>query len=127
MAHHPMGNGTGLTRIIKAGKISLQGLRASWKHESAFRQEMTLALFFTPLAFWLGQGITQKLLLLGCVVLVLIVELLNSGIEAVVDRVGIEYHELAGRAKDMGSAAVFLSLNFTALAFILVATDRFLI
>ena len=101
---------TGLVRIIKATFYSIQGLRSAWRHEAAFRQELILMLVLTPLAFVVGQGLTQQLLLIMVGWLVVIVEVLNSAIEAVVDRIGAEHHELSGRAKDLGSAAVFLAL-----------------
>ena len=101
---------TGITRIIKAGGYSMQGLQAAFRHEAAFRQELLLALIFIPLAFFVAVGPVERIVLIGLTLIVLIVELLNSAIEAVVDRVGMEHHELAGRAKDMGSAAVLLSL-----------------
>jgi diacylglycerol kinase (ATP) len=104
---------TGFYRIIKAAGYSAKGLCSAWHHEAAFRQELILMLVLTPLAFLLGSGITQQLLLLVVAWLVVIVEVLNSGIEAVVDRIGPEHHELSGRAKDLGSAAVFLSLGLT--------------
>ena len=100
---------TGLTRIVHAGGYSLQGLRAGWR-EAAFRQEAVAALVLLPLAFWVGRGWVEVALLAGCTLLVLIVELLNSGLEAVVDRIGPEWHDLSKRAKDMGSAAVLLAL-----------------
>lgn len=101
---------TGLTRIIAAAGYSWQGLRAAVQHESAFRQELLLCLLLVPAGIWLGRATVDYILLLGSLLLVLIVELLNSAIEAVVDRQGDEFHELAGRAKDMGSAAVFIAL-----------------
>lgn len=101
---------TGLGRIIRATFYSIQGLRSAWRHEAAFRQELILMLVLTPLAFVVGQGLTQQLLLIMVGWLVVIVEVLNSAIEAVVDRIGAEQHELSGRAKDLGSAAVFLAL-----------------
>jgi diacylglycerol kinase (ATP) len=116
---------TGLERIIKASGYSLQGFRAAWKHESAFRQETLLALVFMPLALWLGQSAVQTALLVGTLFLVVIVELLNSSIEAVVDRIGDEPHRLSGRAKDMGSAAVFLSLLLLVVVWSMVALERF--
>jgi diacylglycerol kinase (ATP) len=116
---------TGLERIIKASGYSLQGFRAAWKHESAFRQETLLALVMMPLALWLGQSAVQTSLLVGTLFLVVIVELLNSGIEAVVDRIGDEPHRLSGRAKDMGSAAVFLSLLLLVVVWSMVALERF--
>lgn len=101
----------GLKRIITAGGFSMKGLSAAYRYEAAFRQEVWLALVLIPTALWLGENWSEKTLLIGAVLVLLIVELLNSAIEAVVDRVGEEYHELSGRAKDMGSAAVFLTMG----------------
>lgn len=101
---------TGLDRILRAAGYSVAGLTAAFRGESAFRQEVVAAALLLPAAFWLGRGWVEIALLAGSVVLVLIVELLNSAIEAVVDRVGLELHELSKRAKDLGSAAVMLSL-----------------
>lgn len=100
----------GIARIIDAAGYSYKGLVAAFKYESAFREELLLGAILLPLAIWLGQTAVEYALLIGCLLLVLIVELLNSAIEAVVDRAGEEYHELAGRAKDMGSAAVMIAL-----------------
>ena len=100
---------TGLSRMWHATGYSLAGLRAGWG-ETAFRQEALAAMVLLPLAFWLGAGWVQVALLAGSVMLVMIVELLNTGIEAVVDRIGPEWHDLSKRAKDMGSAAVLLAL-----------------
>lgn len=101
---------TGIDRILHATKNSWGGLRVAYASESAFRQEIWLAALMLPAAFWLGRDWVQIVLLAGSVLLVLIVELLNSGIEAVVDRVSYEWHELSKRAKDFGSAAVMLAL-----------------
>ena len=101
----------GLTRILKACGYSWAGLCAAWRHEAAFRQELLLVIALIPAALWLGRNPLDYLLLLGSGVLVLIVELLNSAVEAVTDRVGLETHELSARAKDLGSAAVMLSLG----------------
>lgn len=101
---------TGLRRIFQAAGYSWQGLRAAYRGESAFRQELWLAVVLVPAAFWLGRGWTEVALLAGSAVLVLVVELLNSAVEAAVDRVSLELHELAKNAKDFGSAAVLLSL-----------------
>ena len=99
-------------RILLATRWSLQGLRAAWLHESSFRLEVYLLAILGPLGLWLGQDGIERALLLGSCLLVLSIELLNSAIEAVIERYGAEHHELAGRAKDMGSAAVFvLMLN----------------
>ena len=95
-------------RILKATIWSMQGLRAAWLHESSFRLEVYLLLVMGPLALWLGETGVERALLLGSCLLVLSIELLNSSIEAVIERYGPEFHELAGRAKDMGSAAVFV-------------------
>ncbi|UUC95530.1 MULTISPECIES: diacylglycerol kinase [Comamonas] len=106
---NPQKSRTGLSRVLHAGGYSLAGLKAGW-HEKAFQQEAICAAVMLPLALWLGQGWEQTALLAGTVILVLIVELLNTGIEAAIDRIGPEWHELSKKAKDMGSAAVFLAL-----------------
>lgn len=103
-------NGTGIGRVIKAGKCSLQGLQAIFKHEAAFRQELFLAILLVPVAFYIGGSALEISLMIFGLGLVLLVEILNSAIEAVVDRVGLEQHELSGRAKDMGSLAVLVAL-----------------
>jgi diacylglycerol kinase (ATP) len=118
-------NGSGLGRIIKAAKCSMQGFAASWKHESAFRQESVLALLSVPLAAWLANSVSQFALLVSVWCLVLVVELLNSAIESLTDRVSLERHELSGRAKDMGSAAVFVSLVIVALVWGAALFERF--
>lgn len=100
----------GPARMLKATIWSCQGLRAAWLHESSFRLEVCLLAVLAPLAVWLGQSGVERALLLGSCLLVLAVELLNSAIEAVIERYGPEHHELAGRAKDMGSAAVFVTM-----------------
>lgn len=105
-------NPQGIKRVIKATGYSYQGIKAAFKYEAAFREEAILALIFIPLACYLEVSQIERILMIGSVLLVLIVELLNSAIEAVVDRVGSEYHELSGRAKDMGSAAVLITLCF---------------
>ncbi len=99
----------GLSRLVHAFGYSIEGLRAGWG-EAALRQEMVAAVLLLPLAFWVGQNWLEVALLCGAVVLVLIVELLNTGIETAIDRIGPEWHVLSKRAKDMGSAAVLLSL-----------------
>lgn len=101
---------TGLVRLVFATRHSLAGLRAAYAGESAFRQEVWAAALLAPLAMWVGQSWVEKALLIGSVFFVLIVELLNSAVEATVDRVSMELHELSKRAKDLASAAVFLSL-----------------
>lgn len=101
---------TGMDRIIHAFGYSMQGIRATYQHEAAFRQEVMLLLFAFPLAFLLGDTLTESLLMIAAVLFVMIVELLNSAVESVVDRMGLEHHELAGRAKDQGSAAVLMAI-----------------
>lgn len=117
---------TGLNRIVRATGFSVAGLRSAWLYEAAFRQECFIAALLVPAALWLGESAAERALLIGSVLLVLIVELLNSAIETAVDRVGTEHHTLAGRAKDLGSAAVFLSLVLTGTVWSLVAWERFL-
>ena len=115
----------GLTRILKACGYSWAGLRAAWRYEAAFRQELLLVGALIGPALWLGRNPLDYLLLLGSGVLVLIVELLNSAVEAVTDRVGLESHELSARAKDLGSAAVMLSLALMAAVWATLAWLRF--
>jgi diacylglycerol kinase (ATP) len=116
---------TGIRRIVNATFFSIAGLRAAWRNEAAFRQECALAVVLTPTAFWLGQTAVERSLLIGTVWLVLIVELLNSAVEATVDRVGMDHHKLSGRAKDLGSAGVFVSLLLTLLVWVMIGWERF--
>jgi diacylglycerol kinase (ATP) len=104
---------SGLRRVWNAFHYSLDGLKAAWRHEDAFRQEAVLGAFLIPVGLWLGESGVEKALLVGSVVFALIVEILNSAIEATVDRISLEDHELAKRAKDLGSAAVLLALLLT--------------
>ena len=99
----------GLSRVFHAGGYSIQGLKAGW-YETAFRQEALASLVLLPVAFWLGKTWVETALLAGSVLLVMIVELLNTSVESAIDRIGPEWHDLSKRAKDMGSAAVLLSL-----------------
>lgn len=108
----------GITRIVNAAGYSCKGLKAAFKHEAAFRQEIILLFVAIILAAWLDVSQTDRILLIGSVGLVLIIELVNSAIEAIVDRVGREFHELSGRAKDIGSAAVLCSLILAAYVWI---------
>lgn len=103
----------------------MQGLRSTWQLESSFRLEVYLFIFLAPLGLWLGQGGIEKFLLVSVLLLVLIVEVLNSAIEAVVDRWGSEHHEMAGRAKDMGSAAVFLADVNAVVCWLLILSPAF--
>ena len=116
---------TGIRRIINATFFSFAGFRAAWRDEAAFRQELMLCVVLVPAAFWLGRTAVERSLLVGTCLLVLIVELLNTGIENVVDRFGAERHPLSGQAKDMGSAAVFTSLVLTLVIWSLIAWERF--
>ena len=106
----PFKGKTGLRRILNAFHYSLDGLAAAYRHEDAFRQETWLTVVAIPLALWLGDSALERALMIGCILLVLIVELLNSAIEATVDRVSLERHQLAKRAKDIGSAAGLIAL-----------------
>lgn len=120
MIESPHKGKSGLRRIWNAFHYSLDGLRAALRHEDAFRQELMLAVILVPLGLWLGNGGVEKALLLGSVFMVLVVELINSAIEATVDRISLEDHALAKRAKDIGSAAVLLALITLGLTWILV-------
>lgn len=100
---------TGLKRVFYAAGYSWKGFKSTWKHEAAFRQEVILFTLLIPAAFWLGDTAAERTILIAVLLIVLLVELLNSAVESVVDRIGEEYHKLSGRAKDQGSAAVFLS------------------
>ncbi|WP_374012169.1 diacylglycerol kinase [Pseudoxanthomonas koreensis] len=113
-------------RVLKAAQWSWQGLRAAWRHESSFRLEVYLLVVLAPLALWLGANGVERALLLGSLLLVPAAELLNSAVEAVIERYGAEYHELAGRAKDMGSAAVFVLMMNVLLCWGLVLGPRLL-
>jgi diacylglycerol kinase (ATP) len=111
-------------RFIKAGIYSWQGLSAAFRHEEAFRQELLLFLVLAPVGIWLGDTGIERALMVGSLILVLIIELINSAIEAVVDRHGSEFHELSGRAKDIGSAAVMLSMINVALVWGFIIYDQ---
>ncbi len=111
---------TGIHRIYAAFINSLAGFRAAWQNEEAFRQECQLFFVGAPLGLWLGQTGIERALLVGVLLNVLIVELLNSAVEATVDRIGYERHTLSGRAKDIGSSAVFLSLALAGMVWLLV-------
>lgn len=115
---------TGIRRILNATRYSIEGLAAALRHEAAFRQELALAAVLVPLGLWLGNDGVERALLVGGVLAMLVVELLNSAVEAVVDRVSAEHHELAKRAKDYGSAAVMLSLFAAGSVWLLVLLPR---
>jgi len=116
----------GPRRILLATKWSLQGLRFAWLYESSFRLEVYLFAVLGPLGLWLGQTGVERVLLVGSGLLVLSIELLNSAIEAVIERYGAEHHELAGRAKDMGSAAVFVLMVNVLMTWALILGPRYL-
>lgn len=115
---------TGLTRIVRAFGYSAKGFAQAWREEAAFRQEAALAIGVIPLGLYLGHNGIERALLVGPMLLILIVELLNSAIEAVVDRSGMERHRLAGMAKDMGSAAVLVSFLLLGTVWFLVLLDH---
>lgn len=114
----------GITRIIRALGASLRGLAGAFRVEAAFRQELACAVIVIPLGLWLGHNGVERALLIAPVLLILIVELINSAIEATVDRIGLERHALAGLAKDIGSAAVFMSFIFLGTVWVLVLLGR---
>ncbi len=111
----------GLARIARATGYSFKGLRAAFANEEAFRQEVLVVVILSPLALWLGRTAVERALLIGSLLLLLIVELLNSAVEAAIDRIGPERHELSGRAKDLGSAAVFVALVLTGTVWLFIA------
>lgn len=110
-----------VSRLLPALLYSWGGLKAAYKHETAFRQEMVLAMFFFPLAVYISESFIEFAILTSSIVAILVAELMNSAIEAVVDRVGLDRHELSGRAKDLGSAAVLLAIFY----FVLIWTYKF--
>jgi len=120
----PFKGKTGLQRVLNATRYSLEGLAAAARHEDAFRQELMLAAVLLPLGLWLGDDGVERALLVGSVLLVLVVELLNSAVEATVDRVSLEDHRLAKRAKDLGSAAVMMSLVTVAAVWLVILLPR---
>jgi len=123
MANH---NVRGWRRVINAFGYSMKGFRACFKHEEAFRQEVFLLIPLVPLALWLGETPVERAILVGSLLIVPIVELLNSAIEANVDRVGMERHKLSARAKDIASAAVFASIAFTLVIWGLILTPKWI-
>ena len=121
---NPQKNRKGLSRVWHATGYSIAGLRAGW-YETAFRQEAIASIVLLPAAFWLGRTWVETVLLAGTVILIMIVELLNTGIETAIDRIGPEWHDLSKRAKDMGSAAVLLSLLLCAGTWAMALFQRF--
>jgi diacylglycerol kinase (ATP) len=120
-AESPYKSVGGLSRVANAIRYSIRGLALAWRIESAFRQELTLAAILLPTAILLPIPIIQRLALAGSTVMVLVIELLNSSIEAAIDRISLDHHNLSGRAKDFGSAAVFLALMFCAISWACIA------
>ena len=118
-------NKRGVQRIINAFKYTFAGLKAAWIYEEAFRQEIILLIVVIPLGIWTGTSCTQRAILIGFYLIIPLMELLNSSIEAIVDRVGEERHALSGRAKDLGSAAVFLSICTAVITWGIIAWERF--
>ncbi len=111
---------TGITRIIYAAGYSMKGLRAAWQFEAAFRQEVCLAAVLTAVSFFLDVTPIEQLFMIATLVIIVLVELINSAIEAAIDRIGSEMHELSGRAKDIGSAAVFVACCFAAFSWVFI-------
>ncbi len=115
---------TGITRLLRAFGYSFQGFRHAWREEAAFRQEVTLSLLVIPAGLYLGHSGVERAMLVSPMLLILVVEILNSAVEAVVDRSGTERHPLAGMAKDMGSAAVMLSFALLGTVWLLILSDH---
>jgi diacylglycerol kinase (ATP) len=116
----------GIRHVIKAFGFSMAGFRAAWAYEEAFRIEMLLFILLTPLGLWLGETAVERALLVGCLFIVLITELLNSAVETTIDRVSEEQHKLSGRAKDIGSAAVFVALMNVVVVWGLILVPRYM-
>ncbi len=120
----PFKNLTDLGRVVRAAGYSLAGLKAALRGEAAFRQELALFVVLAPLGAWWGRNGVERALLVGSLILVLVIEVLNSAIEAAVNRIGREHHELSGQAKDMGSAAVLLAMLLVLVVWGFVLADR---
>ena len=121
------GNENLIDHIINAFRYTFAGLKSAWKNELAFRGEVVVVMIMSPLGLWLGRSAVERALLIASLLLILLAELVNSALEAVVDRIGPERHELSKRAKDMGSAAAFISMVMAALVWIIIACDRFFV
>lgn len=119
------GTNRGFKRLVNAFYYSLAGFKAAWKNEEAFRQEILAGIVMVPAGLFLGTTGTQRAILILSYFIIPLVELLNTAVEATVDRVGMEKHELSGRAKDLGSASVFLSICIAAIVWLLIVWDRF--
>jgi diacylglycerol kinase (ATP) len=119
------GKKKGIKRLVNAFYYSMAGFKAAWKNEEAFRQEIIVGIFVIPAGFLIGKTFTQKAILIGAYFIIPLVELINSSIEAIVDRIGTEHHELSRRAKDLGSASVFLSICIASVTWLIIVLDRF--
>ena len=117
------GNENLISHIINAFRYTFAGLKSAWKNELAFRGEVVVVTIMLPLGIWLGRSAVERALLIASILLILLTELLNSALEAVVDRIGPERHELSKRAKDMGSAAAFISMVTAALVWMIIVVD----
>ena len=115
---------TGIKHIIDAAGYSISGFKAAWQNESAVRQEVCVFSVLIPVAFWLGSSAVETVLLIGCCLLVFMAEIMNAALEAVVDRIGSERHELSGRAKDLASAAVYVAWANLVMVWVLIGADR---
>ena len=120
------GKKKGVKRLVNAFYYSMAGFKSAWKNEEAFRQEIIISIFIIPAGLIIGETFTQKAILIGVYFIIPLVELINSAIEAIVDRVGTEHHELSGRAKDLGSASVLLSICIASVTWLLIILGRFL-
>ena len=116
-------NNRGLRRLINAARWSMKGFRSTFKNEEAFRQELLVLVILAPIGYWVGENGVEQALLIGSLLFLLIVELLNSAVESAVDRIGPEQHELSGRAKDQGSAAVFVAVTLVIVTWLLILLD----
>mgnify|MGYP001548925937 CR=1 FL=1 len=123
---HPDIQATGIRRLINATRFSWQGFRAAYRSEEAVRQESFLIIFGTPLALWLGETAMDKIALVGSLVLILVIELLNTAVETTIDRISHEIHELSGKAKDIGSAAVLITILLTIFIWGMIIYERFI-
>ena len=115
----------GLSRLLPALRYSLQGLKTAWRQEAAFRQEILLTAIMLPLAIWLADTVIEHLLLIGSLLLILIIELINTSIERAIDRISLTSHPLSKQAKDLGSAAVLITLLLAAITWLLILTSKF--
>ena len=116
---------TGLRHIVDAAGYSLSGFKAAWQNESAVRQEVCVFSVLIPTALWLGSSAVEVVLLIGCCLIVFMAEIMNAAIEAVVDRIGLEHHELSGRAKDLASAAVYVAWANMVMVWVLIGLEHF--